>query len=144
MFRAYYLCGGLLTAALLGTGSLLGIGVRARRADRAGLHRARGRRCAGRADPRNDRRHGDTRGAGAPEPLPCPGARDRRNAAGSLALIGVAVAGLRRRPVGNALLLAGFAVAAAGSALAGLGAAETAVFVALGAGLLYAGSVVRV
>ena len=28
VFRAYYLCGGLLTAALLGTGSLLGVGVR--------------------------------------------------------------------------------------------------------------------
>ena len=44
---------------------------------------------------------------------------------------------------GNLLLLAGFAVAAAGSALAGLGAAQTAVFVAVGAGLLYAGTVVR-
>jgi hypothetical protein len=65
------------------------------------------------------------------------------NTAGSLALIGVAGAGLRRRPVGNSLLLVGFAVAATGSALAGLGAAETAVFVAVGAGLLYAGSVVR-
>ena len=63
--------------------------------------------------------------------------------AGSLALIGVALAGLRRRPVGNLLLLAGFAVAAAGSALAGLGAAETAAFIALGAGLLYAGIVAR-
>ncbi|HEX6388165.1 MAG TPA: hypothetical protein VFZ89_01920, partial [Solirubrobacteraceae bacterium] len=63
------------------------------------------------------------------------------NVAGSLALIGVALAGLRRRPVGNSLLLAGFCVAAAGSALAGLGAAETAAFVAAGAGLLYAGIV---
>ena len=50
---------------------------------------------------------------------------------------------LRRRPVGNALLLAGVAVAALGSALAGLGTAQTAAFVAGGAGLLYAGSVVR-
>jgi hypothetical protein len=65
------------------------------------------------------------------------------NAAGSLALVGVAVAGLRRRPLGNALLLAGFAVAAAGSALAGLGAAETAAFVAAGALLIYAGTVAR-
>jgi hypothetical protein len=40
-------------------------------------------------------------------------------------------------------LLAGFAVAAAGSAVAGLGAAQTAAFIALGAGLLYAGIVVR-
>ena len=53
------------------------------------------------------------------------------NLVGSLALIAVAVAGLRRRPVGNALLLAGFAVAALGSALAGLGTAQTAAFVAV-------------
>ena len=45
------------------------------------------------------------------------------NVAGSLALVWVAVAGFRRRPLGNALLLAGFALAAAGSAVAGLGAA---------------------
>jgi Flp pilus assembly protein protease CpaA len=65
------------------------------------------------------------------------------NAAGSLALVGVALTGLRRRPVGNTLLLAGFAVAALGSALAGLGAAETAAFVAVGALLLYGGTVAR-
>jgi hypothetical protein len=63
------------------------------------------------------------------------------NVAGSLALIVVAVRGFRRRPVGNALLLAGFATAAAGSALAGLGAAETSAFIAAGAGLLYAGTI---
>ena len=63
------------------------------------------------------------------------------NVAGSLALIVVAVKGFRRRPIGNALLLAGFATAAAGSALAGLGAAETAAFIAVGAGLLYAGTI---
>ena len=65
------------------------------------------------------------------------------NVAGSLALVGVAVAGLRRRPLGNTLLLAGFAAAAFGSAAAGLGAAETAAFVAIAACLLYAGSVAR-
>ena len=63
------------------------------------------------------------------------------NVAGSLALIVVAVRGFRRRPLGNGLLLAGFATAAAGSALAGLGAAQTAAFIAAGAGLLYAGTV---
>jgi hypothetical protein len=63
------------------------------------------------------------------------------NVAGSLALIAVSVEGLRRRPVGNALLLGGFALAAAGSALAGLGAAETSAFIAAGAGLLYAGTI---
>ena len=64
------------------------------------------------------------------------------NAAGTLAAVAVAAATLRRRPLGNALLLAGIAVAAIGSALAGLGAAETAAFIALAAVLLYAGFVV--
>jgi hypothetical protein len=65
------------------------------------------------------------------------------NITGSIALVAVAVTGLRRRPLGNSLLLAGFALAAAGSAVAGLGAAQTAAFVALAACLLYAGSVAR-
>ena len=60
---------------------------------------------------------------------------------GSIALVVVAIRGFRRRPIGNALLLAGFATAAVGSALAGLGTAETAAFIAAGAGLLYAGTV---
>ena len=63
------------------------------------------------------------------------------NVAGSIALVVVAIRGFRRRPIGNALLLAGFATAAVGSALAGLGTAETAAFIAAGAGLLYAGTV---
>jgi hypothetical protein len=50
---------------------------------------------------------------------------------------------IRRRPIGNALLLAGVAVAAAGSALAGLGEAETGASIALAAALLYAGFVLN-
>ena len=143
MFRAYYLCGGLLTAALLGTGSLLGIGVRA-----AGpIALVYTGLAAGVA--LGVPIHGTIAGTSIPEAqehlslFPARVLAIAGNAAGSLALIGVAVAGLRRRPLGNVLLLAGFAVAAAGSALAGLGAAQTAVFVAVGAGLLYAGTVVR-
>ena len=58
---------------------------------------------------------------------------------GSGAVVGVSLLTIRRRPLGNALILAGVAAAGAGSAVAGLGVAETAGFVALGAFLLYLG-----
>ena len=140
IFRAYYLFGGLLTAALLGSGSLLLAGVRIA-APIALLYTGLAIGVA----------------LAVPLQLPVSGSSIPEaqehlaffparflaivgNIAGSLALIVVALRGFRRRPVGNALLLAGFAVAAAGSALAGLGAAETAAFIAAGAGLLYAGT----
>ena len=63
------------------------------------------------------------------------------NTAGTLAVLAIALLTLRRRPLGNVLLLAGVAAAALGSALAGLGVAETAFFVAAGALLLYLGFV---
>jgi hypothetical protein len=138
-FRAYYLFGGLLTAALLGAGSLLLVGLRVALPvvlAYAGL--ALGVAIAAPLE-------APVTGASIPEAqehlafFPARAVAVFGNVAGSIALVGVAVAGLRRRPLGNALLLAGFAVAAAGSALAGLGAAETAAFVAAGAGLLYAG-----
>ncbi len=141
VFRAYYLFGGLLTAALLGAGSLLGKGIRI-------------------AGPVALVYTGLSIGVALAVPLEAPvsgtsipEAQEHLalfparvlaivgNVAGSLALVGVALAGLRRRPVGNTLLVTGFAVAAAGSALAGLGAAETAAFVAVGAILLYAGTI---
>jgi hypothetical protein len=65
------------------------------------------------------------------------------NGLGTLAAITVALVTMRRRPLGNSLLLAGIGVAALGSALAGLGAAETAVFIAAAAVLLYAGFVLQ-
>jgi hypothetical protein len=61
------------------------------------------------------------------------------NSLGTLAVVVIALLTIRRRPVGNSLLLAGVAVAAAGSALAGLGVAQTAFFLALAALLLYGG-----
>ncbi len=139
-FRAYYLFGGLLTAALLGAGSLLLAGVRV-----AGpialvyLGLAVGVALAVPLEM-------PVSGSSIPEAqehlalFPARILAIVGNVAGSVALIVVAVRGFRRRPVGNALLLAGFATAAAGSALAGLGAAETAAFIAAGAGLLYAGT----
>ena len=143
VFRAYYLFGGLLTAALLGAGSLAGAGVRAAIPIvlvYAGL--AAGVALAVPLE-------APLTGMSIPEAqqhlalFPARILAIVGNAAGSIALVSVAVAGFRRRPLGNALLLAGFALAAAGTALAGLGAAETAAFVAVAACLLYAGSIAR-
>ena len=58
-------------------------------------------------------------------------------------MVAVALASIRRRPLGNALILAGVAVAAAGSALFGVGVASTSASLALAAALLYAGFVAR-
>jgi hypothetical protein len=142
-FRAYYLFGGLLTAALLGAGSLLLVGVRA--AVPVALAYAGLATGVAVSVPLEAPVHGTS----IPEAqehlafVPARAVAIAGNVAGSAALVGVALAGLRRRPLGNTLLLSGFVVAAAGSALAGLGAAETAAFVAAGAGLLYAGVVSR-
>jgi hypothetical protein len=143
VFRAYYLFGALLTAALLGTGSLLGAGVRI--AGPIALVYAGLSIGVALAMPLE----APVSGTSIPEAqehlalFPARILAIGGNVAGSLALVGVAFVGLRRRPVGNTLLLAGFTVAAAGSALAGLGAAETAAFVAVGAILLYAGTIAR-
>ena len=61
------------------------------------------------------------------------------NGAGTLAAAGVALLTIRRRPFGNALILAGLAVAGTGSALVGLGEAGTAAVFAAAAALLYLG-----
>ena len=63
------------------------------------------------------------------------------NIAGTLAVVVVAVRSFRRRPLGNGLIIAGIAAAAMSSALAGLGATGSAVGIAVGAVLLYAGFV---
>jgi hypothetical protein len=141
VFRVYYLFGGLLTAALLGVGSLL----------------LSGRRWAG---PVGLVYTGLAVGVAIAVPLTTPVAGDSipsaqdhldffparllavvGNSLGTLAVIGIALLTIRRRPAGNALVIAGVAVAAAGSGLAGLGVAETAAFVAAAAVLLYLGFV---
>ena len=61
------------------------------------------------------------------------------NALGTLAVVVVAARSLRRRPVGNTLIVAGVAAAAVGSGVAGLGAGGAAIGIAVGAALLYAG-----
>jgi hypothetical protein len=142
-FRLYYLGGGLLTAALLGTGSLLLAGVRL--AAPVALVYAGLAVGVALAAPVDTRFPAD----GIPEAqthlelFPARLLAIAGNAAGTVAVVVVAVASLRRRPLGNALILAGVATAALGSALAGLGEAESAVFVAIAAALLYAGFVAR-
>jgi len=138
-FRVYYLFGGLLTAPLLGVGSLLLAGRRL--AAPVGLLYAGLAVGVAIAAPL----HGTIAGTGIPDAqehlvfLPARLLAIVGNATGTLAVVAVALASFRRRPLGNSLLLAGVAVAALGSALAGLGAAGSAVFVAVAAALLYGG-----
>jgi hypothetical protein len=142
-FRVYYLFGGLLTAALLGLGSLLLYGWR--RTLFPGLvyvGLAIGVAIAAPVD-------GDISGTSIPEAqdhlafFPARLVAILGNSLGTLAAIGVAIATIRRRPLGNVLIITGVAVAASGSAFAGLGAARTAVFVAIAALLLYGGFTAR-
>ena len=137
-FRVYYLFGALLTAPLLGVGSLLlygwkriiapafiYVGLAVGIAISVPLHGAFG--------------------------ASIPAAQDHlaffparfvaivANTVGTLAVVAVAIVTIRRRPLGNGLILAGVGVAALGTALSGLGAAKTAVFVAIAALLLYGG-----
>jgi hypothetical protein len=140
-FRVYYLFGGLLTAPLLGLGSLL----------------LRGWRWT---IPVALVYAGFAAGAAVAEPLTAPVAGDAipdagdhldafplrilavaGNSVGTLAVVVVALLSFRARPLGNALILAGVAVAAVGSALVGVGEAESAVSLSVAAVLLYAGFV---
>jgi hypothetical protein len=140
-FRAYYLGGGLLTAALLGVGSLLLVG-------------------RGWARPTALVYTGLAIGVAVAVPLQAelsgteiPEAQDVLdlwparilaivgNSLGTLAVVVVAVVTFRARPLGNVLILAGIAVAAIGSGLAGLGVGALAPAVALAVLLLYAGFV---
>jgi hypothetical protein len=140
-FRVYYLFGGLLTAPLLGVGSLELQGWRWARS--AGLLYAGLAAGVALAAPV----HG-TFGAGLPPAQDHLGGLPRvvaitGNSLGTLALAGVALATIRRRPLGNALVLAGVVVAALGSGLAGTGVAAAAAVVAAAAVLLYFGFVMR-
>ena len=137
-FRVYYLFGGLLTAPLLGVGSLLLYGWRRVAAPAllyVGLavgiaismpvHGAFGNSIPAAQN------HLDL--------IPARLVAIVANVTGTLAVVVVAIVTIRRRPLGNALILAGVGVAALGTALSGLGAAKTALFVAIAALLLYGG-----
>ena len=137
VFRIYYLAGGLLTAPLLGVGSLLLIG-RAW-ATTVGLlwtglavgvalampvHGAFARGIPAAQD------HLGT----LPRVVAIAG-----NSLGTLAVVAVALATIRRRPLGNGLILAGIGVAALGSGLSGLGVSAVSGFALAAAVLLYLG-----
>jgi hypothetical protein len=138
-FRAYYLFGGLLTAPLLGVGSLLLTG--RRWAAPLGLVFAGLAVGVAISAPIVE----PVSGTSIPEAqehldlVPARLVAILGNTLGTAAVVVVALATFRRRPLGNALVLAGVAVAAAGSAVAGLGEAESAIFIAVAAVLLYAG-----
>jgi hypothetical protein len=142
-FRVYYLFGALLTAALLGAGSLLRLGLRW-------------------PMPVILVYTGVAVGVALAVPLlepvtgtEIPTAQDLLdfwparllaivgNTLGTIAAVGVALWTIRSRPAGNILLLAGIAVAAVGSAAAGLGEAGSALFSTAAAALLYGGFVSR-
>ena len=140
-FRAYYLFGGLLTAPLLGAGSLLLAGRRwALPVALAYVGLAVGVAISVPL-------HGHLGGTAIPaaqdhlEFLPARLLAILANSLGTLAVVGVAVATVRQRPLANVLIVAGVTTAAAGSALGGLGTAGLALTIALGVLLLYAGFV---
>jgi hypothetical protein len=142
-FRVYYCFGGLLTAPLLGAGSLLLAGRRwalplalAYAGFAAGVAVAvpLTRPVAGSAIP-DAGEHLDF--------VPARLLAVLGNGLGTLAVVAVALATLRRRPLGNALIVAGVVVAGAGSALFGLGEASTAASLGLAVLLLYGGFVAR-
>jgi hypothetical protein len=141
-FRVYYLFGALLTAPLLGVGSLLlygwkriiapaliYVGLAIGIAISVPLHGPFGDSIPAAQDHL--------------EFLPARLVAIVANSVGTLAVVAVAIVTMRRRPLGNGLILAGVAVAALGTALSGLGAAKTAIFVAIAALLLYGGFTVK-
>ena len=142
-FRVYYTFGGLLTAPLLGIGSLLLIG--RRWAAPVGLLYAGLAIGIGFASPLTSPVSGTT----IPEAqehldlFPERVLAIAANTLGTVAVVGIALLTIRRRPVGNTLIIAGVTAAAAGSAVAGLGVAQTAVFIVLGVVLLYLGFTVQ-
>lgn len=140
-FRVYYLAGGLLTAPLLGAGSLLLAGRRwAAPAALVFTGLAIGVALAVPLE-------ASVTGTEVPEAQDVLAVWPARvlaiagNSLGTLAVVAIALTTIRRRPLGNALILAGVGVAAVGSGLGGLGVGALAPLLALAAVLLYAGFV---
>jgi len=140
-FRVYYLGGALLTAPLLGAGSLLLVG--RRRALPASLVYTGLAVGVALAMPLDV----ELSGTNVPEAQDVLDLWPARilaiagNTIGTITVVAVALTTFRRRPLGNTLVLAGIAVAALGSALAGLGVGTLGPVLAAAAILLYAGFV---
>jgi hypothetical protein len=141
VFRVYYLAGGLLTAALLGAGSLLLLGRRwVAFAALVYVGLAIGVAVAVPLQ-------AELSGSEIPEAQDVLDLWPARllaivgNSVGTLAVVVVAIATFRKRPLPNTLILAGIAVAAIGSGLAGLGVGALAPAIVLAAILLYLGFV---
>jgi hypothetical protein len=140
-FRVYYAAGALLTAPLLGAGSLLLAG--RRRAAPVALVYVGLAVGVSLAVPV----HGVFAAHGIPAAqdhltfLPARLLAILANTLGTLAVVVVALRSIRSRPLGNGLIVAGIAAAAAGSGLSGLGATGSAIGIAVGVVLLYAGFV---
>jgi hypothetical protein len=139
-FRVYYLFGGLLTAALLGAGSLLLAGQRwAVPVVLVYMGLAIGIAIA---EPLTT----PVSGTSIPDAqehldfVPARLAAVLGNSLGTVAVLAIAALTFRRRPLANTLIVLGV-LAAAGTGLSGLGVAETAGFIAAGALLLYFGFV---
>lgn len=142
-FRLYYICGAMLTASMLGVGSLLLVGKRA--ALYVGLAYAAVSVVVGIAEPLTHAVEGNEipNASTHLDLFPMRVLAIGGNIAGTIAVVGVALATIRRRPLGNSLTIAGIVVAALGSAVAGLGIAASAVFIAIAAVLLSVGFALR-
>jgi hypothetical protein len=140
-FRLYYLFGGLLTAPLLGAGSLLIW--RRRWPGPVALVYAGLAVGIAIAVPL----HGLFSGSEIPAAqdhldfVPARLVAVAANTLGTAAVVIVAAATFRRRPLGNVLIVVGVAIAAAGTAVAGLGVAGTSAFALAAVLALYAGFV---
>jgi hypothetical protein len=140
-FRVYYLGGALLTAALLGVGSLLLVG-RRWIAPIAFVYVGLAVGIAVAVPLQTG-----ISGTEIPEPQDALDIWPARilailgNSVGTLAVVVVAIATFRSRARGNAFILAGIGIAAVGSGLAGLGVGALAPTIAVAAIFLYAGFV---
>ncbi|GIU94686.1 MAG: hypothetical protein KatS3mg012_1143 [Gaiellaceae bacterium] len=138
VFRVYYLGGALLAAALLGAGSLLLVG--RREVALVALVYSGLAIGVALAVPLGEVAGSDVPAAQTVLDLwPARALAIAGNVLGTLAVVAVAAVTIRRRPLGNALVLAGVGVAAVGSGLAGHGVGAMAPVLLAAVCLLYAG-----